>query len=144
VSGAQYFKEKRQRGVQQEALQFIKSLWDAPVEKVCIENPVGIINRYLPEMPLPQYVQPYLFGSPEQKKTGLWLRNLNPLRPTEVVAGPLSRHSSQQLALPGIEDAPPHRQSTLAMSPSADRARKRSITFIGIAEAMAEQWGLPV
>jgi len=142
VSGARWFKEKREQGLQQEALQFVKDLWNAPIEKVCIENPVGVINRYLPKMPQPQYVQPYLFGSPEQKKTGLWLRNLTPLKPTKIIKGPLSKHSHSQLPIPGIaEDAPPHQQNTYLMSPSEDRGHKRSLTFTGIADAMADQWG---
>lgn len=141
VSGARWFKEKRKHGLQQEAIQFVRNLWEAPIEKVCIENPVGVINQYLPDMPQPQYIQPYLFGSCEQKKTGLWLRNLPPLRPTDIVRGPLSKHSHLQLALPGIEDAPPHKQSTWMMGPSPDRGHQRSLTFTGIAEAMADQWG---
>ena len=58
----------------EEALRFITQLWEAPVEKMCIENPVGCINTRLDFMPKPQYVQPYNYGEDASKKTGLWLR----------------------------------------------------------------------
>ena len=58
----------------EEALDFITAIWEAPVEKLCIENPVGCINTRLDFMPKPQYVQPYNYGEDASKKTGLWLR----------------------------------------------------------------------
>lgn len=122
VSGARWFKEKRKDGRQQQAIEFVKALWEAPIEKVCLENPVGVINRYLPCMPKPQYIQPYEFGTREQKKTGLWLRNIPPLEPTDILDGP-------------------YLQSVWLMPPSKDRGHRRSRTFSGIATAMAEQWG---
>ena len=60
----------------EESLQFITALWNAPVEKHSIENPVGCINTRLPFMPKPQYVQPYDLGEDAYKKKGLWLRGL--------------------------------------------------------------------
>ena len=64
----------------EEALEFITKIWQAPVEKLVIENPVGCINTRLKFMPKPQYVQPYMFGDDASKKTGLWMRGLAPLR----------------------------------------------------------------
>ncbi len=116
----------------EKALEFVSALWNAPIEKVCIENPVGCINTRLSFMPKPQYVQPYNFGEDASKKTGLWKRNLPDLIPTEYVepriANGKNRWSNQtdsgQNALP----------------PSKTRGHDRSKTYFGIAMAMAEQW----
>lgn len=98
-------------------------LWDKAkslCNKVCLENPVGVLNRYAPDLPKPQYVQPWQFGHGETKKTGLWLYGLPPLSPTNIVNG--------------------REQRVWKMSPSAHRKRDRSVTYHGIAQAMAEQW----
>jgi len=106
----------------QERLDSIKwtlGLWDKAVRtgaRVCMENPVGV----LPIKPT-QYIQPWQFGHGETKKTGLWLRSLPELKPTKVVEG--------------------REQRILKMGPSPDREKLRSITYQGIADAMAEQWG---
>ena len=104
-----------------DGVEFVRRILEIPVDKMCIENPVGVINTFLPEMPRPQYIQPWQFGHGETKKTGLWLRGLPPLKPTNIVDGRKHRI---------------HR-----MPPSKDRAKLRSITYPGIAEAMAAQWG---
>lgn len=100
---------------------FVKQMWDQPVKRLCIENPVGVLNRLVPELPKPHYVQPWQFGHGETKKTGLWLRGLPVLEPTNIVSGRQDR----------IHKLPP----------SADRWKIRSTTYQGIADAMAEQWG---
>jgi hypothetical protein len=87
---------------------------------LAIENPVGVINSLVPEMPRPQYVQPWQFGHGETKRTGLWTRGLPPLTPTCVVAGREPR--------------------VYMLGPSADRWKIRSTTYKGIARAMAAQW----
>ena len=104
-----------------DGIAFVKRIWDIPVSKMCIENPVGVINTFLPEMPKPQYIQPWQFGHGETKKTGLWLRGLPPLKPTKIVDGRKNR--------------------IWKMAPSPERSKERSRTYKGIAEAMAEQWG---
>jgi hypothetical protein len=89
-------------------------------KRVCFENPVGVLCTVTP-MPKPQYIQPWQFGHGETKKTGLHLYNLPPLKPTKIVSG---------------------RENIIhRMAPSKDRWKKRSTTYIGIAEAMADQWG---
>ena len=90
---------------------------------VCMENPVGI----LPFKPT-QYIQPWEHGHPEQKKTGLWLHNLPPLKPTDIV-------HDEMMKLPRSE-----RERTWYMSPSANRGHERSRTLRGIAKAMAIQF----
>lgn len=117
VSGARWFKSKQKE--QAEALGFVKTLLDAPISRIALENPVSIISSRIrkPE----QIIQPWMFGHGETKATCLWLKNLPPLVATNIVQG---------------RDARVHR-----MAPSPDRWKKRSSTFPGIAKAMATQWG---
>jgi len=97
---------------------------------VAVENP--IMHRYAVERigrRQDQVVQPWMFGHPEKKATCLWLRNLPPLVPTDDVR-------EQMAALPKSKSDRIHQ-----MSPGPERSRLRSITYEGIAAAMAEQWG---
>lgn len=87
---------------------------------VAMENPVGCLNSFHPDLIKPNYVQPYQFGHGEQKKTGFWLNELPPLKSTDLVEG--------------------REQRIWKLPPSADRAKLRSKTFPGIAKAMADQW----
>ena len=100
------------------------AFWNAPILRLAVENPImhrhakaRIANYRAPV----QIIQPWQFGHGETKATGLWLRGLMPLRPTDIVSGRENRV---------------HR-----MTPGPDRWRERSRTFDGIAAAMAEQWG---
>ena len=119
VSGARWFKDKAKE--QAEAIRFVEMLWDADVPRVCIENPVGVLPTRSKLGKATQYIQPWQFGHGETKKTGLWLRGLPPLRPTNIVDGREGR--------------------VWKMPPGPDRWKDRSRTYVGIAEAMAEQWG---
>jgi hypothetical protein len=120
------------RQARQEALDFVALLWNAPIERICIENPVGVINANLDFMPQPQYIQQHWFGEDASKKTGLWLKNLPLLRPTNQIAPRIvngkerwgNQTDSGQNKLP----------------PSANRWKIRSTTPQGIAVAFAEQW----
>ena len=116
VSGARWFPEKRKE--QAEALAFVRTLMAAPVPRICIENPVSIISSHIRKPD--QIIQPWMFGHGETKATCLWLKNLPPLRPTNVVEG---------------REARVHR-----LPPSPDRWKLRSATYRGIADAMAGQW----
>ena len=116
VSGARWWKGRERE--QAEAAAFFRALYDAPVPRVCVENPVGFMSRWRkPD----QYVQPWQFGHGETKKTGLWLRGLPKLVSTNVVSGREARIHM--------------------MPPTKDRGLLRSITYAGIADAMAAQWG---
>lgn len=117
VSGARWFKEKQKE--QAEAIEFFMSLINAPIDKIAVENPISIMStRYRkPD----QIIQPWQFGHGETKATCLWLKNLPKLKPTNIVEG---------------REARIHK-----MPPGPDRWKKRSITFQGIADAFAEQWG---
>ena len=118
VSGARWFKNKRDE--QAEALKFVRALMCLPIKRICIENPVSIISTHIGKPT--QIIQPWQFGHGETKATCLWLKNLPKLVPTNIVDG---------------RAAKVHR-----MPPSADRWKERSRTYQGIADAMAEQWGV--
>lgn len=117
VSGARWFKDKRKE--QHEALEFVKALLDAPINKIALENPVSIISTKIKKPT--QIIQPWQHGHGETKATCLWLKNLENLVPSKVVSGRKTRIHY--------------------MSPSKDRWKLRSETYSGIAKAMAEQWG---
>lgn len=117
VSGARWWKDKQAE--QAEALDFVRLLLEAPIGRIALENPVGKISTAI--RPASQYVQPYEYGHGETKKTGLWLVNLPLLRPTNIVEGREGR--------------------VWRLPPSEDRWKLRSLTYPGIADAMADQWG---
>ena len=121
-SGVSWLYRKEGRWEQmREGARFFKMLLDTDIDKICIENP--IIHKYAVEIigrRQDQVIQPWMFGHGEQKATCLWLKNLPPLEPTDIVDG-----REQRL----------HR-----LPPSKDRAKIRSMTYPGIAQAMAEQW----
>lgn len=119
VSGARHFAAKQASGVQQEALNFVQRLLDAPIKRIALENPISIISSRIRKPD--QIIQPWMFGHGETKATCLWIKNLPLLVPTNVVEG---------------REARIHK-----MPPSADRWKKRSETYQGIADAMAMQWG---
>lgn len=116
-SGARWWKGKEEE--QDAGIKFFLYLWNAPIEKICIENPIGIMSRILRKPD--QVIQPWQYGHGEVKGTCLWLKGLNRLRATNVVDG---REARCHRASPGI-----------------DRWKERSRTYEGIAKAMAEQWG---
>ncbi len=111
------FKFKREK--QLAALEFVRYLLEAPVHRICLENPVSIISTVFRKPD--QIVQPWQFGHGETKKTCFWLKNLPPLVPTDVVEGRKQRCHHEP--------------------PSFHRWKNRSRTFQGIADAMAAQWG---
>jgi hypothetical protein len=142
---------RRQARVQ--ALDFVKMLWDAPIDKICIENPVGVITKSLPEMGRPQYIQQYWFGEDASKKTGLWLKNLPQIKPTKMINGRMvccGETLTDKYGCPNCEGYGRifHRWGNQTnsgqnkLAPSADRWKIRSTTPQGIADAMAVQWGI--
>jgi site-specific DNA-cytosine methylase len=119
VSGARWFKEKRESGDQQRSIAFFMSIVNANIPKIAIENPVGIMSTLYRKPDC--IIQPWQFGHGEMKATCLWLKNLPKLQPTEIVQG--------------------REQKIWKMPPSDDRGKLRSKTYTGIAQAMANQWG---
>jgi site-specific DNA-cytosine methylase len=118
VSGARWFKDKQQE--QMAAIEFFYVFTHLPYQKVAIENPVGIMSTKYKKPD--QIIQPWQFGHGETKATCLWLKGLPKLIPTNIVEGREHRI---------------HR-----MAPSPERSKERSRTFTGIADAMAQQWGI--
>ncbi len=107
-----------------EGAALFSDLWNAPIERIAVENPVmhGHAKKLIVNYEEPaQSVQPWQFGHGECKRTCLWLKNLPPLMPTNIVEG--------------------REQRVHMMSPGPDRWKERSRFFTGIADAMADQWG---
>jgi len=117
VSGARWFKDKVIE--QAEALDFVRRLMNADIDRICIENPVSIISSRIRKPD--QTIQPWQHGHGEVKKTCLWLKNLPKLVPSNIVEG--------------------REQRIWKLPPGKDRWKIRSTTYSGIAEAMAVQWG---
>lgn len=120
VSGARHFEAKRMDGRQQSAVSFFMMLTKTDIPRVAIENPVCIMSGLYRKPD--QIIQPWQYGHGETKATCLWLKGLPLLQPTDIVEG---------------RDNRIHR-----MPPSSDRAKLRSVTYAGIANAMATQWGV--
>ena len=146
VSGASWFEKKIKDGRQQQAIDFFMKIINAPIDKIAVENPVGIMSKKYRKPD--QIIQPYYFGDPVRKTTCLWLKNL-----------PLLYHNS----IPNLfNDTITHTKPILIQYASKksksgkrnysgaaakwfktkeERSKERSKTFPGIAKAMAEQWG---
>lgn len=131
-SGVRWLKGNSERQTnRQNAIRFVKTIWDAPCERVCIENPIGCLSTAW--MKPSQIIQPFDHGHPDWKSTCLWLRGLPLLQPSvitfpeQVVGGGMK---------PGRISSRIHR-----LPPSDHRWKDRSRTYEGIAKAMADQWG---
>lgn len=123
------------REARREALDFVRLLLNAPIERIALENPVGAIGTAI--RPATQFIHPYQFGDDASKITGLWLKNLPPLMPTRRVPGRLVLHNGKMVERWGNQtDSGQNR-----LTPSADRWKERARTYRGWAIAMAEQWG---
>lgn len=131
VSGAKWFNEKRQDGRQQQGIDFFMRFAECDCERVAIENPVGIMSTQWrkPE----QIIQPYEFGDPFSKKTCLWLKGLPKLVGTCLV------DSGERIVSPSGKTMAKWYSDAFRLPP-AERAKVRSKTFPGIANAMADQW----
>lgn len=117
------------------AAEFFMKLYNAPCDKICVENPVPMKQFGLP--PYSQIIQPYQFGELATKRTCLWLKGLPELKPTKVLDKTLIPKSVWTYSKTGQKKS----CSKWYNCGEKDRSIKRSKTFQGIAEAMAEQWG---
>ena len=115
----------------EDALDFVKLLLDAPIEKIALENPVSIISSRIRKPD--QIINPWQFGHDASKKTCLWLKNLPPLTPTNIIE---PRIVDGKKRWGNQTDSGQNR-----LGPSEDRWKIRSETYAGIAQAMADQWG---
>jgi len=117
VSGARWFKFKKKE--QEEAIIFFMQFVCSGINKIAIENPIGIMSTHYRKPD--QIIQPWMFGHGETKATCLWLKNLPLLKPTNIVEGREGR--------------------IWKIPPGPERSKIRSKTYLGFARAMAEQWG---
>jgi hypothetical protein len=111
----------------EDAIEFVKVLLSANIPKIALENPIGCISTRIRKPD--QIIQPWMFGHAESKATCLWLKGLPLLTPTNIIPKPLSGRWDNQT---------PSGQNKLG--PSSERAKQRSRTYQGIAQAMAIQW----
>lgn len=137
VSGARHFKEKIADGRQQQGIDLFMSFVNAPIDKIAIENPIGIMstNYRKPN----QIIQPWMFGDKAQKSTCLWLKGLPKLEPTDIVEkGEFFEFTSKK----GVKKrmAMWYYKALQQAKTPAERSTLRSKTFVGIAKAMANQW----
>lgn len=132
-SGLHWNKRRPERAVcTEEAIAFARLLWKAPISRICVENPIGCLSTRMAKPT--QIVQPHQFGHDASKATCLWLKGLPALVPTEHVP-------------PRMVDGKPRWANQTdsgqnRLGPSADRWALRSLTYPGLAEAMADQWSL--
>ena len=126
ISGARWFTEgKKPMHLREKALDFVQQLMNAPIDHICIENPVSVISSHIRQAD--QTINPYQFGHPEYKKTCLWLKNLPLLKETNNVL-----EETKQL---------PDKIAKRIWWLGAGKGKERSKFYTGIASAMAEQWG---
>ena len=137
VSGARHFERKIADGSQQKSIDFFMSVINADIERIAVENPIGIMSGKFRKPD--QIIQPYMFGDKAQKSTCLWLKNLPKLEPTDIVEkGEFFEFTSKK----GLKKRMPmwyYKALQQAKTPE-QRRTLRSKTFQGIANAMAKQW----
>ena len=130
VSGARWFTEgKKPWSLQEEALDFVRKLLDAPINKIALENPVSVISTKIRKPN--QIIQPFQYGHDVTKKTCLWLKNLPYLKPTKIVKPDIVLVNGKKMSRMHYESY---------KLPSKERSKVRSKFYTGIAEAMADQW----
>jgi site-specific DNA-cytosine methylase len=137
VSGARHFARKIADGSQQKSIEFFMQVINADVERIAVENPIGIMSGKYRKPD--QIIQPWMFGDKAQKSTCLWLKNLPKLEPTEIVdKGEFFEFVSKK----GENKRMPmwyYKALQEAKTPE-QRRTLRSKTFQGIADAIATQW----
>lgn len=132
VSGARHFEKKRADGRQQQGIDFFMKVINAPIHKIAVENPIGIMSSIYRKPD--QIIQPWEYGHKTTKATCLWLKDLPLLKPTNIVEkGEFVTFSSGKRMSKWYADSAKH-------SPK-EREKIRNKTFQGIADAMADQWG---
>jgi len=137
VSGARHFKQKIKDGRQQQGIDFFMEMINAPIDKICVENPIGIMSTKYRKPS--QIIQPWMFGDKAQKSTCLWLKNLPLLVPTNIVEkGEFIEFISKK----GVKKRQPkwYFDALKNSKNASERSKLRSKTFKGIAKAMATQF----
>ena len=132
VSGARHFEQKRKDGRQQQGIDFFMQIINAPIPKMAVENPVGIMSTIYRKPD--QIIQPWEYGHEATKSTCLWLKGLPLLKPTNIVS------KGEFVTFPSGKRMSKWYAESSKNSPK-QREKIRNKTFQGIADAMAEQWG---
>ena len=132
VSGARWFTEgKKPWSLQEDALDFVRKLLAAPIDKIALENPVSVISTKIRKPN--QIIQPFEYGHDVTKRTCLWLKNLPNLKPTKIVKPDIVLVNGKKMSRMHYESF---------KLPSKERSKVRSKFYTGIAQAMADQWGV--
>ncbi len=141
LSGSMHFAKKQEDGRQQAAIEFFLKFVNAPIKRICIENPLGIMSSIYRKPD--QVIQPYYFGDKAQKSTCLWLKNLNLLEPTNIVE---KGEFFEWVDKKGKKKKQPlwYYEALKKAKTNEDRSTLRSKTFPGIAKAMANQFPKPL
>jgi len=142
VSGARHFEKKKKDGRQQEGIDFFMKMINAPIEKIAVENPIGIMSKIYRKAD--QIIHPYYFGDPYSKSTCLWLKNLPKLyhqKKPDLFSQEIT-HTEKGEYKEWIDKktGKKKRQALWNYEAFAD-GKTRSKTFPGIAKAMSDQWG---
>lgn len=135
-AGTAYWNRKGRIKKRIEALEFFRKLWESPIEKICLENPMGIASKVITNHH--QIIHPYYFGDDAQKRTCLWLKNLPKLvyyKENDLFSNKTMIDKPKPIY---IDKSGKHRSRTEALS--SRQRKERSRFWKGIAEAMAEQW----
>jgi hypothetical protein len=135
VSGIHWNNRGRGWDKTEAAVEFFTLLHNYDIEKIALENPVGIISSRIRKPD--QIIQPYDFGEDASKKTCLWLKNLPKLQPTKHIEPRIAIYKGKEVK----RWANQCDSNQNKLGPSDDRWKERSLTYQGIANAMAEQWG---
>jgi hypothetical protein len=128
-AGVKWWHTPGRAELREAALEFVQALMDAPIPRIAIENPQGAIGSHIRKAD--QYIQPWEHGDPYIKKTGLWLKNLPLLVPSRIVE-PIGHW---------MESSSVRKRGGLPVNFAGKSPKMRSLTFAGVAEAMADQWG---
>jgi hypothetical protein len=143
VSGAAWFEQKRKNGRQQQGIDFFMKIVNAPIEKIAIENPIGIMSKIYRKPD--QIIHPYYFGDDTSKATCLWLKNLPKLFYTKQIdlfnneVSFVKPHFTIFTNAEGVSKRF-SRTANKWYKTAEERSKERSKTFPGIAKAMATQW----
>lgn len=134
VSGARHFEQKRKDGRQQQGIDFFMQMINAPISKIAVENPIGIMSTIYKKPD--QIIQPFEYGHSTTKGTCLWLKGLPLLKPTNIVK------KEEIITLSsGKRMSKWYYETSKLNFKNGSRAKARNKTFQGIADAMADQWG---
>ena len=140
VSGARHFEQKRKDGRQQQGIDFFMQMINAPIPKIAVENPIGIMSS-IHKKPS-QIIQPWEYGHEAQKSTCLWLKGLPLLKPTNIVDKGKFYITPSGKKMPAWMSDPIGKDGKKIGYNTPEIKKIRNKTFQGIADAMAEQWSI--